>query len=180
MRKQNSRYTVHNNRPNWLRWGIIGLIFVLISCFIYLFFLYSDIQQSRTANYQETKKEVLDKTNVSQIENVTKYNGEHQFHVIFGTTKSGDDKIIFVPLDKKSNKPTVIDGSKIITKQQIKDQWEQQCQNCELIDITPAMENNKPLWEVTYVDDSDRYIFDYLSIYDGTRVQKYRLKSIFH
>lgn len=173
---QNSRYTV----PNWLKWGLLGFILVLISCFIYLFFLYSDIQQSRTVNYQDSKQEVLDKTNVSQIENIAKYNGEHQFHVIFGATKNDGNKIVFVPLGKKNKRLTVIDGSKIITKQQIMDQWKQQCQNCELIDITPAMENNEPLWEVTYVDDSERYIFDYLSVYDGTRIQRYRLKSIFH
>ncbi|ASN05533.1 hypothetical protein CFK40_11180 [Virgibacillus necropolis] len=163
-----------------MKWAIIGLIVVLISCFIYLFFLYSGIQESRTINYQDSKEKVLSKTNVSQIETITEYNGEHQFHVISGTSKSGENKIVFIPLSKKNNELTVIEESEIITRQQIKDQWKQQCQNCELIDITPAMENNEPLWEVTYIDGSDRYIFDYLSIYDGARMQQYRLKSIFH
>lgn len=176
MRRQNSRYTV----PKWLKWVIVGIILVLISCFIYLFFLYSDIQQYRSENYQDSKEEVLEKTNVSKIENVTGYNGGHQFHVVFGKTKDGENKMVFVPLDNKEKKLTVIDVSKTIKKQQIKEQWQQQCENCELINITVAMENNEPLWEVTYVDDSDRYIFDYLSIYDGTRIQQYRLKSIFH
>lgn len=176
MRKQNSRYTV----PNWVKWAVVGLVLVFVSCFIYLFFLYSDIQQSKTANYHDSQEKVLDKTKVSKIEKITQYNGEHQFHVIFGTTKDGENKIVFVPLDIKDKKLTIINEAKIITQQHIEDQWKQQCQNCELIDITPALENNKPLWEVTYIDSSGRYIFDYLSIYDGIRSQQYRLKSIFN
>lgn len=176
MHKQNSPYTV----PNWLKWGTIGLILVLISCFIYLIFLYSGIQQNRTANYPESKAAVRTKTEVSTIEKVTEYYGKHQYHIIFGADKNGDEKIVFVPLDSKKKDLTVIDQSEIITKQQIKNEWEAQCQNCELIDITPAMENNKVLWEITYMDSSNRYIFDYLSIYDGTRYQRYQLKSIFH
>lgn len=176
MRRQNSRFTV----PKWVKWGIVGLILVLIICFIYLFFLYHDIQQSRTANYQDSKEEVLNKTKVKKIEKVTQYNGEKQFHVIFGSTKSGKNKIVYVPLNDKEKKLTIINSSEVTTKQTIKNQWKQQCQNCELIDITPALENNKPLWEVTYIDESDRYIFDYISMYDGTRLQQYRLKSIFH
>ena len=176
MRRQNSQFTV----PNWLKWGILGLILVLTVCFIYLFSLYRDIEQSRTANYQDSKDEVLDKTKITEIEKVTQYNGAGQFHVIFGSTNSGENKIVFVPLNSKDVKLTVIDGSKIITKQQVMDQWKQQCQACEFVDITPALEDDKALWEITYIDNSDRYIFDYLSIYDGKRVQQYRLKSIFH
>lgn len=176
MRRQNSQFTV----PSWAKWGILGLVLVLVACFIYLFSFYNDVQQSRTANYQNSKEEVLDNTKVTQIKKITQYYGEHQFHVIFGTTKNGNKKIVYVPLDDKNNKLTVIDGSKIITQQQMKDQWKQQCQNCKLIDITPALESNEALWEITYIDDSDRYVFDYLSIYDGTRSQQYRLKSIFH
>ncbi|ASK63362.1 hypothetical protein CFK37_14950 [Virgibacillus phasianinus] len=159
---------------------MVGLILVLISCFIYLFFLYNDIQQSRTTHYQDAKDKVLKMTEVTQIDNVTVYNGRQQFHVIFGATKNGENKIVYVPSDKKDKDLTVVDMSKIIKKQQIKNQWKEQCQNCELINITPAMEDGKPLWEVTYVDAADRYIFDYLSIYDGTRSQQLRLKSIFH
>lgn len=176
MRRQNSRYTV----PNWLKWGILGLVLVLIACLIYLIFLYNEVQQNKTANFEDSKEEVLNNTEILQIEKINQYNGEHHYHVIFGTTKNGDQKIVFVPLDDKKEKLTIIDGSKIITQNQMKDQWNQQCQNCELIDITPALENKKPLWEVTYIDSSGRYIFDYLSIYDGTRSQQYRLKSIFH
>ncbi|WP_430785598.1 DUF5590 domain-containing protein [Virgibacillus flavescens] len=176
MRRQNSQYIV----PSWLKWGMLGLIVVLISCLVYLFLLYSDIQQSRTTDYENSKNEVLRKTSVSKIGKTTDFYGEQQFHVIFGTTKNDDEKIVFVPIGKKKEDLTVIDQSEIIPRQQVVNQWERQCKDCKLIDVTPAMQNNEPLWELTYVDASKRYVFDYFSIFDGKRLQRYQLKSIFN
>ncbi|MFZ3578142.1 DUF5590 domain-containing protein [Virgibacillus sp. DJP39] len=176
MRKQNSQYTVHS----WIKWVLLGLILIVISCLTYLFFLYSDIQDNRTLKYQDSKDAVIEKTSVSQIENITEYNGKNQFHVIFGSTNEGANKIVFVPLNENSGKLTTFNQAEIISQQEIKNSWAKQCEDCELIDITPAIENSEPLWEVTYIDDSNRYIFDYLSMFDGTRVQQYRLKSIFN
>lgn len=77
-------------------------------------------------------------------------------------------------------KTVVIDAKKTKEKQDIINQWQKQCDQCKLVKVTPAMIDEKPLWEVTYWQGSDNYIMDYLSIYDGDRFEQIRLKSMFN
>ncbi|WP_176555813.1 DUF5590 domain-containing protein [Virgibacillus ndiopensis] len=173
--KQYSRSIV----PKWLKWTFLVLCLVLISCFIYSGFLYHDIQLSKTDGFSQTKKKVLDETELSSIASISRFQGLTEYHVVRGSTKEEEDKLVFVPIENESEKLTIINTKEIISKQNIKEQWQAQCNKCELIEIMPAMVKEKPLWEITYKDNSGRYIFDYLSIYDGERYEQFRLKSMF-
>ncbi|MGY0691746.1 cell wall elongation regulator TseB-like domain-containing protein [Virgibacillus sp. FSP13] len=166
--------------PNWLKWILLVICLVLISCLIYIGFLYHSIQESKNAGFSDTKERVLENTELTEIDRISKFQGEKTYHILFGNTKDQDEKIVFVPIQSKSEKITIIDASDILREQNVIKQWQEQCNKCELIDVTPAMVDNKALWEVTYKDSSDRYTFDYLSIYDGTRFQQIRLKSMFN
>nr|GGG65492.1 hypothetical protein GCM10011398_06450 [Virgibacillus oceani] len=142
--------------------------------------MYHDIQTSKTTGFSYTKNKVLHETELQEVDSISRFQGKTEYHVVRGSTKKGEDKFVFVPIDKESEKLTIIDASKMISKKNIMEQWKQQCNNCELVEIIPAMVKDKPLWELTYKDSSGRYIFDYLSIYDGTRYEQFRLKSMFN
>ncbi|AIF45449.1 hypothetical protein X953_11015 [Virgibacillus sp. SK37] len=154
-------------------------LIVIISCFIYLLFLYLDLKDSKTEGFADTKQQILQATSIEEIDKINKFNGEEAYHVIFGTTDSGKKQIIFYPLQGKKKDLTTIDQSDIIAEEAIIGEWKQQCSSCEFIKITPALVNDKPLWELTYRDESDRYVLDYLSIYDGSRYEQYRFKQMF-
>ncbi|WP_158701733.1 cell wall elongation regulator TseB-like domain-containing protein [Lentibacillus sp. Marseille-P4043] len=167
--------------PSWLKWILLIICLVLISCLIYIGFLYHSIQESKNAGFNDTKERVLKNTELTEIDRISKFQGKKTYHILFGSTNDQDEKIVFVPIpSSKSENITIIDASDILHEQNVIDQWQEQCKKCELIDVTPAMIENKALWEVTYKDSSDRYTFDYLSIYDGSRFQQIRLKSMFN
>ena len=174
-----NRYYSQSNVPNWLKWSfwIICLIFILGS--IYSIYLYKTIQKNKLAGFAETEEQVLHETELTVINDIHRFHGEDTFHILFGTTKEGKRKIIFVPLQDNDKSFTVIDESEIIQKESVLNQWDNQCQGCELIKIRPAMIDGKPLWEVTYIDKSRRYTFDYLSIYDGSRYEQLRFKQMY-
>ncbi|WHX27329.1 DUF5590 domain-containing protein [Virgibacillus halodenitrificans] len=173
--KRSLQYTRHRG----FVWSSIIFLIVIISCFIYLLFLYLDLKDSKTEGFAETKKQILQATSIEKIDEIRKFNGEEAYHVIFGTTDNNKQQIIFYPLQKKKKELTTIDQSDIITEGAIKEEWRQQCSSCEFIKITPALVNDKPLWELTYRDESNRYVLDYLSIYDGSRYEQYRFKQMF-
>lgn len=142
-------------------------------------FLYLDLMDSKTAGIEETKKQILNNTSITSIEKVEQFNGAEAYHVIYGKNKKGEGKIIFYPIKGKEKDLTTIDQSEIIPEKQVLSQWEEQCNGCKLINIVPALVKDESLWEITYKDQSDRYVFDYLSLYDGSRYEQYRFKRMF-
>ncbi|WP_249260855.1 DUF5590 domain-containing protein [Virgibacillus pantothenticus] len=152
---------------------------MFVSCSIYLIFLYNDLLDSKTAGYEETKQQLLKAESLTEIDKVETFYGKEAYHVVYGKDEDGQNKLIFYPLKGKEKKLTTVDQSEILSKSEIKNTWKQECDQCELVRITPALVDGNELWELTYVDSSKRYVFDYLDMYDGSRYEQMRFKSMF-
>ncbi|HLR66299.1 cell wall elongation regulator TseB-like domain-containing protein [Virgibacillus alimentarius] len=170
---------MQSNAPSWLKWGFWILCLFLLVGLIYSIYLYHSIQKSKVAGFAETKEKILEETDLVSIDEIERFNGEQAFHILFGKTEEGKNKIVFFPLKKKEKKVKIIDKSKIVPKEKILNQWNSECKDCKMIKIKPAMVKDKPLWELTYIDSTDRYALDYLSIYDGSHYEQYRFKKMF-
>ena len=176
---QINRYSKKKSFPSWLKWSLLILILILIISTIYSIFLFKDIQESKTIGYSETEKKVLQETDIESITNITHFFDKTTYHIVFGETEHGEEKIVFVPKEKNAEKMTIIDGNEVLTKQEIRSLLENDCTKCQLIKINPAMIKDNPLWEVTYRDDTDRYVLDYLSMYDGSRYEQFKFRQTF-
>jgi uncharacterized protein YpmB len=161
-------------------WGSIILLILFISAVVYSIFLYQDIMESKTAGFTETESQILNATTLVSIDKIEQFNGDESYHVVFGKNEANEQKIIFYPLEGNEKNLTVLDESEIISEQTITSSWQDACSGCELIKAVPAIKDENILWEVTYTDESDRYILDYLSIYDGTRYEQYRFTQMFN
>lgn len=165
--------------PPWLKWTISIVCIVLLSCFIYSVYLYYDVQQSKTSQYPELTKSIKRETDISTVQKIEQYHGEKAYYLVYGKTEKNQKKIVFYPYTKKDGALKVINKSEIIPEESIQTSWDSQCNNCELVEITPALVHEKAAWEVTFIDESERYVIDYLSIFDGSRIEQIRLKQMF-
>ncbi|WP_077320595.1 cell wall elongation regulator TseB-like domain-containing protein [Virgibacillus proomii] len=165
--------------PKWLKWSLFAIIFIIVSCGIYLTVLYMDLLDSKTAGYEETKQQLLKAGSLKEVTDIETFNGENAYHVVYGKDKKGKNKIIFYPLKGKEKQLTTVDQAEILNKEAILTDWKKECSSCKFIKITPALVDGKELWELTYVDSSGRYVFDYFDMYDGSRYEQYRLKRMF-
>jgi uncharacterized protein YpmB len=161
-------------RRNGFIFALIIAIILFISAVVYGIFLYMDLNEKRTMGYEETKRELLNQTNLVEIFTIDNFNGEKAYHVVHGENESGEEKIIFYPLEGKEKRITTIDQSEIVPKEQMRGHWQQECINCQFVDITPALLDEEAFWELTYYDEKDRYVFDYRSIYDGSPYEEIR------
>jgi uncharacterized protein YpmB len=161
-------------------WASIILLILFISAVIYSFFLYQDIMESKTEGFSETETQILDATSLVSIDKIEQFNGEEPYHVVFGENEANEEKIIFYPLEGQEKQLTVLDKTEIVAEETILSQWQNECSECELIKAVPAIKDENVLWEVTYFDESERYILDYLSIYDGSRYERYRFTQMFN
>ncbi|WP_240510180.1 cell wall elongation regulator TseB-like domain-containing protein [Virgibacillus profundi] len=142
-------------------------------------FLYNDLASAKTAGYDETKKQILENTSITNIDKIEQFNGAASYHVIFGENKDDEKKLIFYPLKGNEKDLTTIDQHEIMPKKEVLGQWNEQCKDCNLVNIVPALVDEKVLWEVTYENNSNQYIIDYLDIHDGTRYEQYRFNRTF-
>lgn len=179
MRPMKNKRFSRLNIPDWLKWTLAVLLLILIACFIYVVYLYNAIQQDKTASFEHVKDEVIAETELQTIDEVKRFHGDKAYYIVYGKTNSNNQKIIFYPFNNKNADITSVDKSEIISEETIQKEWKESCRNCNLFDITPALVGDKPSWEITFTDDSNRYVIDNLSIYDGTRIEQFRFNQMF-
>lgn len=164
---------------SWWKWSILSLILLLFVCFIYGMFLYQNTQKNKTAGMAGSKEKVLQDTEIIMIDSMERFNGENSYHIAFGKNKDEQKKIAFIPLKNENKDIVLIDEADIMSKELVKNQWQEQCIKCKLIKITPGIVEDNELWELTYVDESNLYIIDYISMYDGTPYEQFRFTKMF-
>ena len=169
-----------SNIKRFFIWGSIILLLLLISAAVYSIFLYQDIMESKTERFAETETQILNATSLVAVEKIEQFNGAEAYHIVFGENEAGEQKIIFYPLEGQEKQLTVLDESEIVSEQTILDQLQADCSECKLIKAVPAIKDENELWEVMYIDESARYILDYLSIYDGSRYERFQFTQMFN
>lgn len=171
-----------NNRrrelPSWTKWLILGISLVIVAVLIFLIILYNIIQSNKTEGFTAVEEYVLNETEIVKIEETMRYHGDSNYHVVNGFTNSNAEQIVFVPVDNKED-ITIVNAEDIIPKEKIEATWKKDCSGCELLDIVPAISKDNVLWEITYIDDSERYVINYVSMYDGTQFEEFRFKKSF-
>lgn len=172
-------YYQQSKKSTWVKWVFVALLLVIIACLSYLIGLYHNIQQDKQAGFDETKEIVLRETDLIGINNIERYHGKNAYHIVFGYTENNVDKIVYVPLTNEEEDLMIIDQAEIVSKKTIENQLINECNKCKIISIIPGVEDDELLWELTYVDDLDRYVLEYLSLYDATQSEQYRFRRMY-
>ncbi|MEN2766201.1 DUF5590 domain-containing protein [Ornithinibacillus xuwenensis] len=166
------------NFPSWTKWVVLGVLLLMVAIIAFITFLYVDIQNSKTEGYFSAEKRVLDETSITSIRNTIRFHGDEAYHVVYGETEKNKEQIVFVPNDKKVDL-TIVDQEDILSSDTIESDWKKNCSGCELKNIVPAIIKDNVLWEITYIDEANRYVIDYVSMYDGTQYEEFRFKKMF-
>jgi len=152
---------------------LIAVAFLLIVC-IAVTVLYKQTIHDRENGFAKAASKAIDQTELVSMSNVERFDGKKSYFIVYGKSKDGAKKIAFMPVSK-NDKPIIIDESKALSKQQAVKEWGNECSSCTLISSTAAMIDKEPLWEITYRDQSDYYVFQYLSMKDGKTLETFRL-----
>lgn len=171
------RFNQSPKKIHWVTWLVIAIACIFLVCAISLFVLYSQILKGKDAGLASAGKKAVKQTELVQADHVELFSGKDSYYVVYGKTKKKEAKIAFMPKNAKA-KPKVISEKDILTKDEIQSLWRQKCSACELTGIAPGMIDNKPIWEVSYQADG-QYVFDYMSMYDGSRIDRFRLSSLY-
>src|SRR5690625_380517 len=141
------------------------ILIVFLAIIIYGIYLYSYIESSRINDLEATKKAMIQTGQINEVTEMYHFQDEKAYHILIGQDKDNKEITLFVPAGEHSD-ITIIDKEKTLSEDEMKKIILQECQDCNIINTTPAMVDNKPLWEITYFDKKNRYVIDYLSMYD--------------
>ena len=109
---------------------------------------------------------------MAEVDDFYLYNGNETWSVITGKTADGKKIGVWVPDDKKQ-KSQVIALSEGISENKAIAIVKEKKNVKEIISAHLGMENNQPLWEITYKNDKDLYGYYYLDFKTGDLIRNY-------
>ncbi|WP_390216442.1 DUF5590 domain-containing protein [Halobacillus campisalis] len=166
-----SRFTV----PKWVRWVLVTLGVLLIIFIGVLTWMYLHIEDSRTSQFAEASNFAESEGLLTDVKEVARYNGEFPVYIAFGENSDGVETYVFINLAEKEEMTSIPKEDMISESTAVANGA--QCTGCEFIDVQLAYEENRPVWEVTYTDESSRYVFEYLDVENGEEVQRFAFRQ---
>lgn len=168
-----------NKMLNWISGKkIIGIFFVIICILLitYLFFFYRYIENSKIVNADELSAFILNETNITEINEMYHFAGDKTYDIVYGHDDKNKKWILFNP-ENNNNENELIRYplEELLSQEQIEQSWQKECEGCTLKKSNPAIINNNPLWELTYMDQNEGYVMEYISLKDGSTYEKLRL-----
>lgn len=158
--------------------ALLSLLCVIIAI-IYSTFLYLDIEKSKVKGMDSSEKRVYQETDILIIDKIEPFYGEESYHIVTGKDENKQAFIAFVPLTSVKEKIKVVNQADIISKDTIYNDWNKNCSKCKMIKMTPGIIEDEMIWEITYRDALNRYVLEYLFIYDGKQYERLRFTERF-
>ncbi|WIF96355.1 MULTISPECIES: cell wall elongation regulator TseB-like domain-containing protein [Pontibacillus] len=157
---------------------LLASVIIITLVLGYLGYLYYVIQDDKTASFNPSKEIAQAETSLTSVNSVSRYHGMHQYDIVAGVDDNGEKGMAFIPVTEGNEKEEVIyvTGQEITSKETMQRLWSDQCMSCTFIEIKPAIHQDVPLWEITYKDEDNRYVFDYYKMENGKRYEVFRLK----
>ncbi|MGG3842245.1 DUF5590 domain-containing protein [Anoxybacillus kestanbolensis] len=130
---------------------------------------YSDALSSKNADEQRAIKQAEQK-GIVEVTDVYTYRGSDVYVVVIGKNDEGEQMIVWVT--EKGKVVDVRHVSEGITRQQALSAV-QPYHPKTVVSVKLGMEKGIPLWEITYIDERDRYSFYYVRFEDGAFLKRY-------
>ncbi|GAB4073601.1 hypothetical protein GCM10028778_11040 [Barrientosiimonas marina] len=145
-------------------------------------YLYQTIEDSRTADFDRVREQVLKETSLNTVNKIQRYHGEKAYYTVYGKAKKGK-MIVFYPFDTDQAEALTVQQSDMVSKETIRNQWNSECSSCTMIGIDPGVtaedeDGPEPVWEATYKDAKNRYVMALFSIFDGTKIKLQRYNQL--
>ena len=150
-------------------WSVVIIILIGTGFLIQAIYAGDSTKNDAKKNAEEIARDIGDMT---EVDDFYLYNGNETWSVITGKTAEGKKIGVWVPEDKKK-KSQVIALSEGVSENEAITIVKEKKNVKEIISAHLGMENNQPLWEITYKNDKDLYGYYYLDFKTGDLIRNY-------
>ncbi|WP_212935392.1 cell wall elongation regulator TseB-like domain-containing protein [Bacillus hominis] len=163
---------------------IFAIIIVIVASGIYGAYVYNKAMEKKIPKESKSVEIAKEKAKLTNVKSVDYYNGESSYTVVQGTDEKGEQLIVWVPekkgetiIRKKSEGISEKDALQRTIEQVGDESKEPKSKPKEILKVKLGVENNIPLWEVTYIDDDNRYSYYNLAFQDGQFLKRYSIEK---
>lgn len=159
-------------QQKWVLLSLSIMMTVLIVFIVVSSFLYYDIQGGQGEQQQTYIDIALETAPIEQVETDYVYHGDEAYTVVLGQSEE-ESLYVFVPQKDSLNPDDVswTSANDVMSKEEIRNKWQQSCSNCDLLSITPGMMNGRYIWELIYEENDSMvfrtYTFEEGDVYDS-------------
>jgi uncharacterized protein YpmB len=110
---------------------------------------------------------------INKVIKTSTYNGKKQYIAIEALKKNNKKIYVLVPV--KGEEMYAYRSSQGISKKKALEIVKREDDVQKVIKIQLGMEEDNPLWEITYINDNGNYSYYYVNFEDGTFFKRYSL-----
>ncbi|MFC4183889.1 cell wall elongation regulator TseB-like domain-containing protein [Saccharococcus thermophilus] len=156
------------------KWVVLLFIFLCLAVWQAIS-VYQDALKPKLCMEAKALERAKEKIALAQIDRTYTYYGNESYIVFVGRTKQGKRYVVWVP--EKKGKIVVKRAGSGITETEAIAKLKADRHPKKIISAKLGMEKGVPLWELTYIDQYNRYSFYYLSFTDGTFLKRYSFQQ---
>ncbi|MBM7703326.1 DUF5590 domain-containing protein [Metabacillus iocasae] len=159
------------------KWSILIIIFIIV---IVSWQFASTYHQSVKGKQSDEEKAMVladKKYQLKDVTNVQTYFGKDTFYIVKGTNNKGEKVIVWVPKDRKKHDMIMKKEASGITQAQARSLVENERNPQEIKSVRLGMERKLPLWEITYIDEENRFTYYYVDFESGKFLKRYSLSQ---
>ncbi|AIE78858.1 propeptide PepSY amd peptidase M4 [Bacillus cereus] len=153
---------------------IFTIIIVIVASGIYGAYVYNKAMEKKLPKEAKSVEIAKEKAKLTKVKSVDYYNGNSSYTVVQGIDEKGEQIIVWVP-NKKGNVLVKKKSEGISEKEALQKLAEQASgkgdepkpKPKEITKVKLGAQNDIPLWEITYIDQEDRYTYYYLEFQNG-------------
>ncbi|MFY4776012.1 DUF5590 domain-containing protein [Metabacillus sp. RGM 3146] len=155
----------------------ITLIIVIILglCTLYITNIYQTAMGEKSHGQAEAISVAKEKGGMSTVKFAETFNGLTQYQVVSGVNSKNEPILVWVHSDKKE-KLIIRKQTEGISKDKAIAVSEKQSKPRKLISAQLGVAENIPCWEIKYIDQYDRYTYEYVDFVKGNIIKQIAIK----
>lgn len=154
---------------------IFGVSIIVLTVILYGAYLYNTTMEKQLPKESKIVETAKKKGKLTEVTNIDYYHGTTSYAVVQGVNEKGDQYIVWVPEEKGD--VLVHKKNEGISEKEAMQIVAAEGKPKEFVKVKLGAENNVPLWEVTYIDQEDRYTYYYLEFKDGKYAGYYSIEK---
>jgi len=148
-------------------------ILILLAVIVIVLWQSVSIYHSAIADKENSadvaRNEAMKKYPIKQVNDVTFYHGQKDYHVVDAVLKNGRHVYIWVP-DKAKDQYLMKPVSDGYSKSEILKAFQSHVSYKRIVSTRLGMEDGRPAWEITYIDSDGGYVFSYYDFETGESI----------
>lgn len=157
------------------KWGIVIAVVAAVVIIWETWSLYYGVEKKLDQEFAQASATARQHYHVKKILNVTYYHGTKAYDVVKAVNQHGKKEFIWIPYGK--GKSYVRSARSGWGKGKVIQLVQQQLHPKKLISVRLGIEEHIPVWEVSYIDQNNRYTFYYLRYDNGEWLKNIHLSK---